>query len=81
MHIVRFRVDGKTRYGVLDGAGVVEYAGAPWSLFRRGRRRYSLRQVVLPVPAAPASGRLEPGDRVEIRLEGVGALKNTIVRV
>ena len=48
MQIVRFRVDGKTRYGVLDGAGVVEYAGAPWSLFRRGRRRYSLRQAVLP---------------------------------
>ena len=53
MQIVRFRVDGKTRYGVLDGAGVVEYAGAPWSLFRRGRRRYSLRQVVLLAPVLP----------------------------
>jgi 2-keto-4-pentenoate hydratase/2-oxohepta-3-ene-1,7-dioic acid hydratase in catechol pathway len=53
VQIVRFRVDGRTRYGVLEGGGVVEYAGTPWSLFRRGRRRYSLRQVVLLAPVLP----------------------------
>ena len=53
MQIVRFRVDGKTRYGALDGAGVVEYTGTPWSLFRRGRRRYPLRRVVLLAPVLP----------------------------
>jgi 2-keto-4-pentenoate hydratase/2-oxohepta-3-ene-1,7-dioic acid hydratase in catechol pathway len=53
VQIVRFRVDGRTRYGVLEGGGVVEYTGTPWSLFRRGRRRYSLRQVVLLAPVLP----------------------------
>jgi 2-keto-4-pentenoate hydratase/2-oxohepta-3-ene-1,7-dioic acid hydratase in catechol pathway len=54
VQIVRFRVEDKTRYGVLDGAVVIEYAGTPWSLFRRGRRRYSLRQVVLLAPVLPS---------------------------
>ena len=53
MQIVRFGVGGKTRYGVLEGGVVVEYAGTPWSLFRRGRRRYPLRQVVLLAPVVP----------------------------
>src|SRR5262249_31710282 len=50
---VRFRVDGATRYGVVDGASVLEYTGTPWSQFRRGRRRHPLRQVVLLVPVVP----------------------------
>lgn len=54
MQIVRFRIDGKTRYGALDGAVVVEYSGTPWSQFRRGRRRYPLRQVVLLAPVLPS---------------------------
>jgi 2-keto-4-pentenoate hydratase/2-oxohepta-3-ene-1,7-dioic acid hydratase in catechol pathway len=54
VQIVRFRIEGKTRYGVLDGAVVVEYAGIPWSFFRRGRRRYPLRQVVLLAPVLPS---------------------------
>jgi 2-keto-4-pentenoate hydratase/2-oxohepta-3-ene-1,7-dioic acid hydratase in catechol pathway len=54
MQIVRFRAAGKTRYGALEGSGVVEYSGTPWSLFKRGRRRYALRQVVLLAPTAPS---------------------------
>jgi 2-keto-4-pentenoate hydratase/2-oxohepta-3-ene-1,7-dioic acid hydratase in catechol pathway len=54
VQIVRFRVEDKTRYGVLDGAVVTEYVGTPWSLFRRGRRRYPLRQVVLLAPVLPS---------------------------
>jgi len=54
MQIVRFRVAGTTRYGVVEGPVVVEYAGTPWSLFRRGRRRFPLRQVVLLAPAMPS---------------------------
>lgn len=53
MQIVRFRVGGKTRYGAIDGASVLEYSGTPWSVFRRGRRRYPLRQVVLLAPVLP----------------------------
>jgi 2-keto-4-pentenoate hydratase/2-oxohepta-3-ene-1,7-dioic acid hydratase in catechol pathway len=54
MQIVRFRAAGKTRYGALEGSGVVEYSGTPWSLFKRGRRRYALRQVVLLAPTVPS---------------------------
>jgi 2-keto-4-pentenoate hydratase/2-oxohepta-3-ene-1,7-dioic acid hydratase in catechol pathway len=54
VQIVRFRAHDKTRYGVLEGAVVVEYAGTPWSLFRRGRRRYPVRQVVLLAPVLPS---------------------------
>ena len=45
---------GRTRYGALEGAAVMEYTGTPWSLFRRGRRRYPLRQVVLLAPVMPS---------------------------
>jgi 2-keto-4-pentenoate hydratase/2-oxohepta-3-ene-1,7-dioic acid hydratase in catechol pathway len=54
VHIVRFRAGGKTRYGVLEGTAVVEYTGTPWSLFRRGRQRYPVRQVVLLAPVVPS---------------------------
>lgn len=54
MQIVRFRAAGKTRFGVLEGAGVVEYSGTPWSSFARGRRRYALKQVVLLAPTLPS---------------------------
>jgi 2-keto-4-pentenoate hydratase/2-oxohepta-3-ene-1,7-dioic acid hydratase in catechol pathway len=54
VQIVRFRVGDRTRYGVADGPVVIECAGTPWSLFRRGRRRYPLRQVVLLAPALPS---------------------------
>jgi acylpyruvate hydrolase len=54
MQIVRFRAAGKTRYGVLEGSAIVEYAGTPWSLFKRGRRRYAVKQVVLLAPTQPS---------------------------
>lgn len=54
MQIVRFRAHDTTRYGVLEGTVVVEYAGTPWSVFRRGRRRYPVRQVVLMTPVLPS---------------------------
>jgi 2-keto-4-pentenoate hydratase/2-oxohepta-3-ene-1,7-dioic acid hydratase in catechol pathway len=54
VQIVRFRVGDTTRYGVLDGATVIEYAGTPWTRFQRGRRRLSLRQVVLLAPVLPS---------------------------
>jgi 2-keto-4-pentenoate hydratase/2-oxohepta-3-ene-1,7-dioic acid hydratase in catechol pathway len=54
MQIVRFRAGGKTRYGALEGSAVVEYSGTPWSVFKRGRRRYALRQVVLLSPTVPS---------------------------
>src|SRR3970282_1277321 len=54
MQIIRFKVAGTTRYGVLEGAVAVEYSGTPWSVFRRGRRRYPLRQCVLLAPVLPS---------------------------
>jgi 2-keto-4-pentenoate hydratase/2-oxohepta-3-ene-1,7-dioic acid hydratase in catechol pathway len=53
MQIVRFRAAGKTRFGALEGTTVVEYSGTPWSVFRRGRHRYPLKQVVLLAPVLP----------------------------
>jgi 2-keto-4-pentenoate hydratase/2-oxohepta-3-ene-1,7-dioic acid hydratase in catechol pathway len=53
VQIVRFKADGRTQYGALEGAAVVEYTGTPFSLFKRGRRRFSLRQVVLLAPVQP----------------------------
>jgi 2-keto-4-pentenoate hydratase/2-oxohepta-3-ene-1,7-dioic acid hydratase in catechol pathway len=54
MRIVRFRAGGKTRYGVIEGTHIVEYAGTPYGTFKRGRKRYPLRQVVLLVPVVPS---------------------------
>lgn len=42
MQIVRFRADGKIRYGLLEANYVVEYSGTQFTTFRRGRRRYPL---------------------------------------
>jgi 2-keto-4-pentenoate hydratase/2-oxohepta-3-ene-1,7-dioic acid hydratase in catechol pathway len=54
MKIVRFKAAGKTRYGVLEGTRVVEYAGTPFGAFKRGRRKFALRQVVLLAPVVPS---------------------------
>lgn len=54
MKIVRFKARGKTRYGALEGYHVVEYAGTPFSLFKRGRKKFLLKQVVLLVPTVPS---------------------------
>lgn len=54
MQIVRFRADGKTRYGTLEANYVVEYSGTPFTLFRRGRRRYPLKQIILLTPVVPS---------------------------
>ena len=54
MQIARFKAGGKTRYGALEGAVVVEYSGTPFTLFRRGRRRYPLKQTVLLAPVVPS---------------------------
>jgi len=53
MQIVRFKASAKTCYGALEGSTVVEYSGTPFTVFRRGRRRYPLRQVVLLPPVTP----------------------------
>jgi 2-keto-4-pentenoate hydratase/2-oxohepta-3-ene-1,7-dioic acid hydratase in catechol pathway len=54
MRIVRFRAAGKTRYGALEGAHVIEYSGTPFGTFKRGRRRFALKQVVLLAPVIPS---------------------------
>jgi len=54
MQIVRFRADGKTRYGTLEANYAVEYSGTPFTLFRRGRRRYPLKQIILLTPVVPS---------------------------
>ncbi len=54
MRIVRFKAAGKTRYGALEGSHVVEYSGTPFGNFKRGRRRFPLKQVVLLPPVIPS---------------------------
>ena len=54
MKIVRFRAAGKTRYGVLEGTQIVEYAGTPYGTFKKARRKYALRQAVLLAPVVPS---------------------------
>ena len=54
MQIARCRAGGKTRYGVIEGAHVVEYSDTPFTAFRRGRRRHPLKQVVLLAPVVPS---------------------------
>jgi len=38
----------------VEGTHVVEYAGTPFGPFRRGRKKYPLRQTVLLVPVVPS---------------------------
>jgi 2-keto-4-pentenoate hydratase/2-oxohepta-3-ene-1,7-dioic acid hydratase in catechol pathway len=54
VQIVRFRADGKTRYGALEGGAIAEYSGTPFTLFKRARKRYPARQVVLLAPVLPS---------------------------
>lgn len=54
MQIVRFRAADKTRYGVLEGSHIVEYAGTPYGVFRRARKRYPLKHTVLLMPVVPS---------------------------
>jgi 2-keto-4-pentenoate hydratase/2-oxohepta-3-ene-1,7-dioic acid hydratase in catechol pathway len=54
MKIVRFKAMGKTRYGVLEGTHIVEYAGTPFATFKRGRKKYALKQAVLLTPVIPS---------------------------
>ncbi|HET8579288.1 MAG TPA: fumarylacetoacetate hydrolase family protein [Methylomirabilota bacterium] len=54
MKIVRFRAAGKTRYGVLDGAHILEYSGTPYGTFKKARKKYALSQTVLLAPVAPS---------------------------
>jgi 2-keto-4-pentenoate hydratase/2-oxohepta-3-ene-1,7-dioic acid hydratase in catechol pathway len=64
MQIVRFRAGSKTRYGALEGSTVVEYAGTPWSVFKRGRHRYALKQVVPRIFLKPISAVVGPDDPI-----------------
>ena len=54
MRIVRFKAAGKTRYGVLEGTHIVEYSGTPYGTFKKGRKRYQVKQAVLLAPVAPS---------------------------
>ncbi len=54
MKIVRFKASGKARYGVLEGTRVVEYSGTPFGAFKRGRRKFPVKQVVLLAPVVPS---------------------------
>lgn len=54
MKIVRFKAGGKTRFGALEGTHVVEYSGTPFGTFKRGRKKFLVKQVVLLAPAVPS---------------------------
>ncbi|MFQ5829733.1 MAG: fumarylacetoacetate hydrolase family protein [Candidatus Methylomirabilia bacterium] len=54
MRIVRFKAGGKVRYGILEGTHIVEYSGTPLGTFKRGRKKFPLKQVVLLAPVLPS---------------------------
>ncbi len=54
MKIVRFKANGKIRYGVLEGNHVAEFSGTPFGRFKRGRKKFPAKQVVLLVPTVPS---------------------------
>src|SRR5262249_11907541 len=54
VRIVRFRAGDKTRYGVLEGTQIVEYAGTPYGSFTKARKRWALRHAVLLAPVVPS---------------------------
>ena len=53
MKIVRFKAAGKTRYGVRDGTRIVEHSGTPYGTFKKARKRWPVKQVVLLTPVVP----------------------------
>lgn len=54
MKIVRFKANGRVRYGILERNQVVEYQGTPFGRFTRGRRRHPLKAVKLLPPCTPS---------------------------
>lgn len=54
MKIVRFKANGRVRYGLLERNQVVEYQGTPFGRFTRGRRRHPLKAVKLLPPCTPS---------------------------
>ena len=54
MKIVRFKAIGQTRYGVLEGNRIAEYAGTPYGPFKKARKTYAARQVILLTPVVPS---------------------------
>jgi 2-keto-4-pentenoate hydratase/2-oxohepta-3-ene-1,7-dioic acid hydratase in catechol pathway len=54
VRIVRFRTGEKTRYGVLEGQYIVEYAGTPYGSFKKGRKKFLQSQSVLLAPVVPS---------------------------
>lgn len=55
MKIVRFRDNGRARYGVVEGSWVVECEGSPFAkAFKKTRRKKPLKSVRLLAPAVPS---------------------------
>jgi 2-keto-4-pentenoate hydratase/2-oxohepta-3-ene-1,7-dioic acid hydratase in catechol pathway len=84
MKIVRFRAAAKTRYGVIDGTHIVEYSGTPYGTFKKARKRYQVTQAVLLAPVVPSkivAVGLNYRDRVEVRIDGIGSLKNPVIKL
>jgi len=54
MKIVRYIVDGKTEYGILDGERVQSLAGDPFQTLERLERYHKLSDIKLLAPCAPS---------------------------
>ena len=84
MKIVRFKAAGKTRYDVRDGTRIVEHSDTPYGTFKKARKRYPVRQAVRLAPVVPSkivAVGLNYRDRVEVRIDGIGSLKNPVIHL
>jgi hypothetical protein len=84
MKIVRFKTAGKTRYGVLDDANILEHSGTPYGTFKKVGKRYPVKQAVLLVPVGPSkivAVGLNYRDRAEVRIDGIGSPKNPVIKL
>ena len=78
MKIVRFKAAGKTRYGVLEGTHILPVE----ELVARVSAVMTLLPGDVIATGPPAGvGPMQPGDTVEVRIEGIGSLMNPVIKL
>lgn len=84
MRIVRFQAGGEPRYGVVEDDIVRELVGNVFGRFRVTRKKHPLMPLfpgdIIATGTPSGIGPMKPGDTIEIEIEGIGRLRNTVTR-